>query len=53
MFHGYDIISKGLSNKSVDKAKTKPVEKKANSVNRDLVNLKNQIGSYHKEPPKK
>ncbi len=53
MFHGYDIISKGLSNKSVDKAKPEPVNNKANSVNRDLVNLKNQIGIHHKETPKK
>ena len=49
MFHGYDIISKGLSNKSVDKARTKPV----NCVDRDLINLKNKAGSHFKEPPKK
>jgi H+/Cl- antiporter ClcA len=53
MFHAYDLISKGLSNKSVDKAKSEPVNNKVNSVNRDLVNLKNQIGMHHKETPKK
>jgi hypothetical protein len=53
MFHGYDIISKGLSNKSVDKSKPEPANNKLNSVDRDLINLKNKAGSHFKEPPKK
>ena len=53
MFHGYDIISKGLSNKSDDKAKPEPANNKVNSVDRDLVNLKNKAGIHSKEPPKK
>lgn len=53
MFHGYDIISKGLSNKSVDKAKPDPTNNKVNSVDRDLINLKNKAGIHFKEPPNK
>ncbi len=52
MFHGYDLISRPRPKKSVDKAKSEPVNNKVNSVNRDLINLKNQIGIHHKETPK-
>ena len=52
MFHGYDIISKALSNKSDDKAKAEPTNNKVNSVDRDLINLKNKTGIHFKEPPK-
>jgi hypothetical protein len=52
MFHGYDLISKPRSKKAVDKAKPEPVNNKVNSVDRDLINLKNKTGIHFKEPPK-
>jgi hypothetical protein len=53
IFHGYDLINNPPSKKSVDKAKTEPANNKVNSVDRDLVNLKNRTGIHFKEPPKK
>jgi hypothetical protein len=52
MFHAYDLISNPQVKKSVDKAKSEPANNKVNSVDRDLVNLKNKTGIHFKEPPK-
>lgn len=52
MFHGYDLVSRPRSKKSVDKAKSEPTNNKVNSVDRDLINLKNKTGIHFKEPPK-
>jgi len=53
IFHGYNLISREYVKKSVDKAKPEPANNKVNSVDRDLINLKNKIGIHSKEPPKK
>lgn len=53
IFHGYNLISREYVKKSVDKAKPEPANNKVNSVDRDLINLKNKIGIHCKEPPKK
>jgi hypothetical protein len=50
IFHAYDLISNPQPKKSVDKSKPNI---KVNSVDRDLVNLKNKTGIHFKEPPKK
>jgi hypothetical protein len=50
IFHAYDLISNPQTKKSVDKSKQ---NNKLNSVDRDLVNLKNKTGIHFKEPPKK
>lgn len=52
MFHGYDLISRPSSKKSVDKAKSEPTNNKVNFVDRDLINLKNRTGIHFKEPKK-
>jgi H+/Cl- antiporter ClcA len=52
MFHAYDLISNPQARKSVDKAKSETANNKINSVDRDLVNLKNKTGIHFKEPPK-
>ncbi|WP_055077185.1 hypothetical protein [Pseudanabaena sp. 'Roaring Creek'] len=53
MFHGYDLITRPHQKKSVDKSKSDSANNKGNSVDRDLVNLKNRTGINFKEPPKK
>lgn len=52
MFHAYDLISNPQAKKSVAKAKSETANTKINSVDRDLVNLKNKTGIHFKEPPK-
>ena len=53
MFHGYDIISKALSNKSDDKANAEMPKTKVNSVDRDLLKLKHQTGLMINQPKKR
>lgn len=52
MFHGYDLISNPRPKKTMDKAKPESSNSKVNSVDRDLINLKNKTGIHFKEPPK-
>ena len=47
-----DYLRKHIK-KSVDKSKSEPANNKGNSVDRDLINLKNKAGSHFKEPPNK
>lgn len=53
MFHGYDLMSNPKGKKSVDKSKNQSPKNKLDSVDRELINLKNKTGIHFKEPPKK
>ncbi len=53
MFHGYDIITKALNYKSVDKPKTEAPKSKVDPVDLELNRLKHQNGQMINQPTKK